>query len=96
MTWQLSFLASYEPGHERNAVATYGHYILGSISVKPNGGAGCSTYPRPTLATPTRYRQRSPQGAVADAWSSGGGIRTDIPDYLGERMYRITEARKLP
>jgi hypothetical protein len=27
------FLASYEPGHERDAVATYGHYFLGSIIV---------------------------------------------------------------
>ena len=27
------FLASYEPDHERDAVATYGHYFLGSIIV---------------------------------------------------------------
>src|ERR1700729_451148 len=32
------FLASYEPGHERNAVAAYGHYFLGSIIVSDKDG----------------------------------------------------------
>jgi hypothetical protein len=32
------FLESYEPGHERDAVATYGHYFLGSIIVSDKDG----------------------------------------------------------
>jgi uncharacterized protein DUF262/uncharacterized protein DUF1524 len=32
------FLESYEPGHERDAVAAYGHYFLGSIIVSDKDG----------------------------------------------------------
>src|ERR1039458_9328243 len=32
------FLESYEPGHERSAVAEYGHYFLGSIIVSDKDG----------------------------------------------------------
>jgi Protein of unknown function DUF262/Protein of unknown function (DUF1524) len=32
------FLDSYEPGHERSAVADYGHYFLGSIIVSEKDG----------------------------------------------------------
>jgi hypothetical protein len=32
------FLESYEPGHERDAVATYGHYFLGSVIVSDKDG----------------------------------------------------------
>ena len=32
------FLESYEPGHERAAVAEYGHYFLGSIIVSDKDG----------------------------------------------------------
>jgi hypothetical protein len=32
------FLENYEPGHERDAVATYGHYFLGSIIVSDKNG----------------------------------------------------------
>jgi uncharacterized protein with ParB-like and HNH nuclease domain len=32
------FLESYESGHERSAVAEYGHYFLGSIIVSDKGG----------------------------------------------------------
>jgi hypothetical protein len=32
------FLESYEPGHERSAVADYGHYFLGSIIVSDKDG----------------------------------------------------------
>jgi hypothetical protein len=33
------FLENYEPGHERDAVATYGHYFLGSIIVSDKNGS---------------------------------------------------------
>ena len=32
------FLESYEPGHERSAVADYGHYFLGSIIISDKDG----------------------------------------------------------
>lgn len=32
------FLESYEPKHERGAVAAYGHYFLGSIIVSDKDG----------------------------------------------------------
>ena len=32
------FLDSYEAGHERNAVADYGHYFLGSIVISDKDG----------------------------------------------------------
>jgi hypothetical protein len=32
------FLESYEPGHERSAVAEYGHYFVGSIIVSDKDG----------------------------------------------------------
>lgn len=32
------FLESYEPGHERDDVANYGHYFLGSIIISDKGG----------------------------------------------------------
>src|SRR5689334_22719863 len=32
------FLESYEPGHERSAVADYGHYFVGSIIVSDKEG----------------------------------------------------------
>src|SRR5438445_9216140 len=32
------FLDSYEPGHERSAVAVYGHYFLGSIVISDKDG----------------------------------------------------------
>ena len=32
------FLESYEPGHERSAVAEYGHYFLGSIIISDKDG----------------------------------------------------------
>src|SRR3954463_1852276 len=32
------FLDSYEPGHERSAVAAYGHYFLGSIVISDKDG----------------------------------------------------------
>src|SRR5665213_1912662 len=32
------FLESYEPGHERTAVADYGHYFVGSIIVSDKDG----------------------------------------------------------
>ncbi len=32
------FLESYEPGHERDAVAEYGHYFLGSIIISDKDG----------------------------------------------------------
>jgi len=32
------FLESFEPGHERSAVADYGHYFLGSIIISDKDG----------------------------------------------------------
>ena len=50
------------------------------------------------LPDPTDENDR-PSGAVADVWSSRGGLCTHIPDapnHLCGRVYQITEVRKLP
>ena len=58
------FLESYEPGHERAAVAAYGHYFVGSIIVSDKDGRQVHHRRSATIddAVPTAHLLAPPAG----------------------------------
>lgn len=95
------FLESYEPGHERKAVAGYGHYFLGSIIISDKDGHKFIIDGQQRLTTLTllliflqhSLQDSAQQGLIADLiFSQQYGDRSfnlDIPERIAcmEALY---------
>ncbi len=88
------FLESYEEGHERNAVAEYGHYFLGSVIISDKDGRKFIIDGQQRLTTLTlllihlhhRLQDPAQKGQIADLiFSQKYGKRSfnlDIPERV--------------